>query len=83
MYVGSLVGITQWVELMTLLSLNLAVVNMLPLPILDGGRILLHSLAGLNPRVFRFHMPLALKRLAAIIGVMVYATFMDVLRLMM
>jgi regulator of sigma E protease len=81
MYGGSLVGITKWIEFATLLSLNLAVVNMLPIPILDGGKILLHSLADLDPRVFRFQMPLALAGLFVIIGVMVYTTVMDVLRL--
>ena len=82
MYGGSLVGITKWIEFTTLLSLNLAVVNMLPIPILDGGKILLHSLADLDPRVFRFQMPLALAGLVVIISVMVYATVMDVLKLM-
>jgi len=81
MYGGSLVGITKWIEFTTLLSLNLAVVNMLPIPILDGGKILLHSLADLDPRVFRFQMPLALAGLVVIISVMLYATVMDVLRL--
>lgn len=55
MYNRSFVGITQWAEFSTPLSLNLAPVNMLPLPILDPG-------------VYRFHIPQVLTDLVLIIA---------------
>ncbi len=82
MYGATLVGITKWLGLAIILSLNLAVINMLPIPILDGGKILLHILAKLDRRLLRFQVSFALVGLLLIIGVMVYATIMDIARYM-
>ena len=60
-----------------MLSLNLAVLNLLPLPPLDGGRLVLCLLEKLSPRCLRFHLSVAVAGWVLIIGLMVYATVLD------
>ncbi len=43
-------GVTRFIELMIMISLNLAVLNLLPIPILDGGHILVLGIEGLRRR---------------------------------
>lgn len=77
---GRFIG-DNWLHGLTftgLISLNLAMLNLLPLPVLDGGRILLYSLEKLHPKVLRLHMPLAIAGWVLILGLMVYATIIDV-----
>ena len=59
------------------LSLNLAFLNLLPVPPLDGGKICLYLLEKLHPGLLRLHAPLALAGWLFIIGLMVYATILD------
>ena len=44
-------GFTYLLELLGLISVNLAVVNILPFPALDGGRIVMILVQKLNPRI--------------------------------
>jgi regulator of sigma E protease len=45
-------GLADFVHLLAIISLNLALVNLLPIPILDGGQLLLLGLEGLFRREF-------------------------------
>jgi len=49
-YEGASWGAEYFLALWALLSINLFVVNMIPIPILDGGRILLDIIGGLRRR---------------------------------
>ncbi len=49
-YEGANWGAEYFLALWALLSINLFVVNMLPVPVLDGGRILLDCIAGVRRR---------------------------------
>ncbi len=49
-YEGASWGAEYFLALWALLSINLFVVNMLPVPVLDGGRILLDIIAGVRRR---------------------------------
>lgn len=62
------------------LSLNLAVFNLLPLPALDGGKALLYLLEKLHPAAARAHVPLAITGWVLILGLLVYTTWADVVR---
>ena len=68
---------------MALISVNLGILNILPIPILDGGHILLLSLEGLRRRDFS----LAFKErfiqvgLVFLLVLIVYVTYNDVARL--
>lgn len=43
-------GIFTWARLMGLLSISLGIVNLLPVPVLDGGQILFYAVEGLRGR---------------------------------
>jgi regulator of sigma E protease len=49
-YEGANWGTEYFLALWALLSINLFVVNMLPVPVLDGGRILLDCIAAIRRR---------------------------------
>jgi regulator of sigma E protease len=62
------------------LSVSLAVLNLLPIPVLDGGQILMASLEELFPRLVRLRVPLTVVGLVLLASVMVYANVHDVFR---
>ena len=71
-------------ELMGLLSLNLAIINLLPIPALDGGRLLFVALEGLTkkkvkPAVEKYMHQIGLLLLLTLL---VFATINDILRLL-
>src|ERR1700746_3372610 len=72
------------ISLMALISVNLGILNLLPIPILDGGHILLLSLDGLRRRDFS----LAFKERFIQVGlvflfvILAYAMYNDVVRLL-
>ena len=65
---------------LVLLNVNLAILNMLPIPVLDGG----HTVMGLIEGIFRRNIPAKLQEWAttgfavALISLMLYVTFHDV-----
>lgn len=62
------------------LSLSLAVLNLLPIPILDGGQIVMNCLEEAFPGLVRLRAPLTLVALVFLGAVMVYANARDVVR---
>lgn len=76
-------GLLELFGLMALLSVNLAILNILPIPVLDGGHILFLLIEGVTRK------PLSLKQrgilqqigLAILILLMVYVTYNDILKL--
>ena len=60
------------------LSLNLAIINLLPIPPLDGGKICLYLVEKLHSKLLRLHVPLAIAGWLFILGLMVYATYLDI-----
>lgn len=64
------------------LSLNLAIFNLLPIPALDGGKILLFLLEKIHPKLVKLHMPLALAGWGLIVLLMIYVTILDVQKLL-
>jgi regulator of sigma E protease len=65
---------------MGLISLNLALLNLLPLPILDGGKVILYSLEKIHCKFKKLHYPLAIASWIFIIGLMGYVTVLDVFK---
>ena len=66
---------------LALISMNLMVMNLIPLPVLDGGKILLYFLEIIHPKAKRLHYPLALTGWVLILGLTVYVTVLDIGRL--
>jgi regulator of sigma E protease len=60
------------------LSLSLAVFNLLPLPPLDGGKIVFDALCRVSRRLSRAYLPSAVCGWVALASLMLYATVQDV-----
>lgn len=77
-------GVQDVFYLMALIAVNLAVMNMLPIPALDGGRVLFVLINGISYLVFRRHIPQRLEgtihgvALIMLLVVMVLVAFQDV-----
>ncbi len=69
---------------MALISVNLGILNLLPIPILDGGHIVLLSLEGLRRRDFSlaFKERLIQVGLVFLLALVVYVTYNDVARML-
>lgn len=76
-------GAEVFLQWMALLSVNLAVLNLLPIPVLDGGQLLFLIVEGLRGRPLSVEQRLRLSHLGLIlvVGLMVWAITNDVLRL--
>lgn len=72
------------IALIALLSVNVGIFNLLPIPILDGGRILIVLIEALIGRRLneRLQNAIMMAGLIVIIGVMVFATWNDITRLL-
>lgn len=76
-------GLSSFVFLIALLSLNIGIFNLLPLPVLDGGRVLLTIIEiifgkKLNAKVENAIMTFSV---ALLLAFMLFATFQDILKL--
>ena len=76
------VGLETFFQFMGLLSVNLAVLNLLPIPVLDGGQILFLVVEGVRGRPLSVEQRLRLSNVGLIIvvGIMVWAITNDFLR---
>jgi len=79
-FIGS--DIIRFMQFSVIISLNLAVFNLLPIPALDGGKVLIYLLEKIHPRLARLHLPLSIAGWLVIMGLMVYTTVLDVGRLL-
>ena len=75
-------GIEMFLQWMALLSVNLAVLNLLPIPVLDGGQLLFIGVEAIRGRPLSIEQRLRLSHLGLIIvvGIMVWAITNDFLR---
>lgn len=76
-------GFTTWLSFLALLSISLGAINLLPIPVLDGGHIVFHALEGILGRpvpeqiqVMSFQVGLV-----AVFTLMMFAIYNDVARL--
>jgi regulator of sigma E protease len=76
-------GFTTWLSFLALLSISLGAINLLPIPVLDGGHIVFHSLEGLlgRPVPEQIQMMSYQIGLLAVFTLMVFAIYNDVARL--
>lgn len=76
-------GLFAWLGLLALLSVSLAVLNLLPIPVLDGGHIVYASLEWVmgRPVSERIQMMANQVGLVLVLSLMAFAIYNDVLRL--
>lgn len=77
---GRIAATGRILELAFSLSVSLAVLNLLPIPVLDGGQILLACLEDRFPRVAGLRVPLTVLGLIALAALMIYTNVQDVVR---
>jgi regulator of sigma E protease len=78
-YVAS--DLTKAVQFTIFLSVNFAVFNLLPIPVLDGGKILLFLVETVYPKAVRLYVPLTIIGVVLVLGLIVYVTALDIGRI--
>ncbi|HSJ14962.1 MAG TPA: RIP metalloprotease RseP [Longimicrobiales bacterium] len=75
-------GLMETLAFMALLSVNLAVINLLPIPVLDGGHLVFLGIEGIRRRPLSIEQRMRLSQLGfiVIIGIMVWAIGNDLMR---
>lgn len=68
------------VEMAISLSISLAILNLLPIPVLDGGQIVLGCLEEAFPRLVRLRGAMTAVGAVLLVSLMVYANVKDVVR---
>lgn len=63
------------------LSINLGILNLLPIPALDGGKIILSLLEKIHPSLRKMHIPLSLAGWLVLLVLFVYITGLDIHKL--
>jgi regulator of sigma E protease len=76
-------GLETFLRFMALFSVNLAVLNLLPIPVLDGGHLLFLAIEKLRGRALTVEQRLRWSNVGFLIvmGLMVWALSNDVIRL--
>lgn len=76
-------GLLPALSLIALLSLNIGIFNLLPLPVLDGGRILITFIEKISGRKLseRMEGAIMIAGVVLLVGLMIFATFQDILRI--
>ncbi len=76
-------GASYYLYLLALISLNLAIFNLLPLPALDGGRIIFVIIRKITGKVItdKIESRVHLVGMLLLISLMIFVTFQDIMRL--
>lgn len=77
-------GILPYLMFMALLSVNLGILNLLPIPVLDGGHLLFYAIEGITGKPVSEKAMAAAQKvgLALLLGLMVFALYNDIFRLL-
>ena len=76
-------GLEMFLGFMALFSINLAILNLLPIPILDGGHLVFLAIEAIRGRALSIEQRMRWSQvgLVVILGIMVLALSNDILRL--
>lgn len=80
---AAMMGFDQVIYLTALLSINLAIVNLLPIPALDGGKLVLYAIEGIRkkPAPPKVEGALNLIGMVVVFGLAIFLVFQDIQRL--
>ena len=76
-------GIKSFVDFLALISLSLAIMNLLPIPVLDGGHIVIYAIEWIRGKPISLNAQLLFFKLGfiAVLGVSCLALYNDFLKL--
>ena len=76
-------GIYDFIYLLSLISLSLGVTNLLPIPALDGGQIVLLIIEGIRKKALKEEIELGIQSagFTALILLSIYVSYNDILRI--
>jgi regulator of sigma E protease len=76
-------GLQDFIWVMALISLNLAIINLVPIPVLDGGQLLFFGIEGLRrkPLSLRFREACQWAGITAMVALMILVFYNDIHRL--
>lgn len=74
-------SMSRLLQFCALLNVNLAILNLLPIPPLDGGKIVMAVIERVCAPLRRLELPLTIAGWVALIGLMLYATALDISRI--
>ncbi len=77
-------GVFEFFEMMSLISLSLGVTNLLPIPALDGGKILILIIEAIRRKPMKQQTEINIQLLgfSILIGLSIYVTYNDILRIL-
>jgi regulator of sigma E protease len=70
------------IKFSALLSINLAIFNILPLPALDGGKVIMGIIEFIHPKLKKIYVPAGIASWILIAGLMFFATANDIIKLL-
>lgn len=79
LFIGN--DLLKGLSFLSLISINFALINMIPIPVLDGGKILLYCLEKVHVKFLRLHYPLAICGWIFVMGLMLYVSVLDVYKM--
>ena len=74
-------SIYRLLQFCVILNINLAILNLLPVPPLDGGKIVMGILEKIYAPLGRLEVPMAVTGWILLMGLMLYATVLDISRI--
>ena len=76
-------GLNDWIYFLGVFSINLALLNLLPIPALDGGHLLTYAVEAITRRKIspKIQVVLSTVGFSLIIMLMIFVTFNDIMRL--
>ena len=81
---GDFVGddVLMGIRFAIVMSINLAILNLLPVPPLDGGKVILYTLETMHHGLQRLQLPLNLAGMLLLAGILGYTTIADLKRIL-
>lgn len=76
-------GLVDFMYLLSVISLSLGITNLLPIPPLDGGKLLIYMIEGIKGKPFKEETSLKLQMLgfAFIIGLSIFVMYHDITKI--
>jgi len=76
-------GLSSFIGFMAFLSLNLGILNLLPIPVLDGGHLGYLVIEGITRRTIPVKIKLVIQQIGMvlILGLMIFVVYNDIIRL--